>query len=170
MNKRILVLVALLCCLGMGKAAAQMKVAYVNSDSILNALPETPQKRAELEAYAKAWQTTIDEKRADLEKKIKEIQDGQSTLPPVILQQKAKDAEELRNSLLQEEQTAQSDVSRKENELLGPLVQKIRDGIDKIAKENGYAYVLPANILLYADEEHDLTNRVIISLGGTVKQ
>lgn len=169
MNKRILVLVALLFCLGLGNANAQMTVAYVDSDSILNALPETPQKRQELEAYAMVWQKALEEKRADLEKKIKEIQDNQNTMPPVILQQKAKDAEALRTSLLQEEQTAQADVAKKEEELLGPLVEKIRNGIDKIAKEKGYSYVLPSNLLLYADEKHDITNAVITSLGGTVK-
>jgi len=170
MNKRILVLVALLFCLGMGKASAQMKVAYVDSDSVLNALPETAEKRKLLEDYAQVWQKTLQDKRTDLEKKIKEIQDNQTTWPPVILQQKAKDAEELRDSLLKEEQTAQVDVANKEQELLGPLVEKIRDGINKIAKENGYAYVLPSNILLYADDTHDITNKVIKSLGGTIKQ
>ena len=170
MNKQILVLVAFLAFFGFNSANAQIKVAYVNADSVLNALPETSVKQKELEAYAKVWETTLQEKRADLEKKIKEIREGEKTLPPVILQQKAKDAEELRNSLLKEEQTAQQDVANKESELLGPLLKKIRDGIDKVAKDNGYSFVLPANVLLYADEQHDITNKVIVALGGTVKQ
>ncbi|MGB0523222.1 MAG: OmpH family outer membrane protein [Flammeovirgaceae bacterium] len=169
MNKRVLVLIAFLAFFGLGSAHAQIKVAYVDADSVLKALPETAVKQKELENYAKVWQTTLDEKRADYEKKVKEIQDGQNTLPPVILQQKAKDAEDLRQSLLKEEQTAQADVAKQEQILLGPLLKRIREGIDKTAKDNGYSFVLPANVLLYADKQHDITNKVILALGGKVE-
>lgn len=170
MNKRVLVLIAVFAFLGLATVNAQVKVAYVSADSVLNSLPETAVKQKELEAYAKVWQTTLEEKRADFNKKVKEIQDGQQTLPPVILKQKEQDAMNLQQSLVKEEQTAQEDIAKKEQELLGPLLQKIRDGIDKVAKENGYSFVLPANVLLYADEQHDITNRVITHLGGTIKQ
>ena len=42
--------------------------------------------------------------------------------------------------------------------------------IDATAKEKGYSFVVPSNVLLYADPAHDLTNMVIKKLGGTVKE
>lgn len=170
MNKRVLVLIALLAFFGIGSAQAQIKVAYVNADSVLSALPETAVKQQELESYAKYWQTELEKRRNELATKYKEITENEKTLPPVILEQKAKAAEELRQSLVKEEQKAQADVAQKEQEIFGPLLKKVRDGIDKIAKDNGYSFVLPNNILLYADEQHDITNKVITHLGGTVKQ
>ena len=63
---------------------------------------------------------------------------------------------------------AQAELAKKENELLEPIVKKVKSVIEKIAKEKGISMVIQSNqnaqIVLYANAESDLTDEVVKAL------
>lgn len=177
MKKQIFTIFAFaLILIGTQQAQAQdTKIAYADADSILRALPETAEQQKRLEAYAKQWEDQLKKLEADYKAKIQDFTEYQKNTPqadiiPKILQDKAQDVQALEQRIQQEQQDAQRDVQNKEQQLLSPLLEKIKISIDETAKEKGYSFVVPANVLLYADPAHDLTNMVIKKLGGKVSE
>ena len=161
MKKLVLTLVALF---AIQFAQAQVKIAYTNADSILRALPETKVQEGVLQKYGKQLQKELQSKQSTLEQKAKTLEAERDDLPQIVLQERVQELQELDKKLRQFQQRAQQDIAQKEQELLGPLLQKVEKGIDEVAKENGYGLVLPGNSLLYADEAHDITELVIKKL------
>ena len=69
---------------------------------------------------------------------------GDSThpLPPAVKAQYRKDIEELTQTLQNWQQIANQAIQNKQNQLLAPVMRKIQDAIQTVAKEKGYTYVV----------------------------
>ena len=112
--------------------AQDTKVAYADADSILRALPETATQQKKLEAFAKQWEDQLKKMDEEYKSKIKDFTDYQQNTPkddiiPKLLQDKAKDVQDLEAKIQQQQQDAQRSVQEKEQQLLNPLLEKIRD-------------------------------------------
>lgn len=163
MKKLLLALMAVFA-INFAQAQTQVKIAYTNADSILRALPETKVQEGVLQKYGEQLQLELQSKQTTLETKAKKLESEKDNLPQIVLQERVQELQELDQKLRQFQQRAQQDIAQKEQELLGPILQKIEKGINEVAKEKGYGMVLPANALLYADEAHDITELVIAKL------
>lgn len=152
---------------GLNTAFAQQKIAYADQDSILVSMPEFKGQQKILESYGKQLQATLADKEKELQTKYGEFQSNQENWIPEVLQEKGKEIERLQQEYQQFQQNSQNNFARKREEVLAPLMTKIQEGIDTVAKESGYNMVLPITMLLYADNTDDITNKVIAKLGGT---
>jgi len=63
------------------------------------------------------------------------------------------------------QESAQSQLTTKENELLEPIQKKALDAVKEVAKANGYTYVFDVSTQLYNSESDDLTDKVKEKLG-----
>jgi len=162
MKKVLLLLIGLIAT--MAVAQAQIKVAYTNADSILSALPDTKIQQTQLEGYGKKLQDQLTNQQKELDEKVAKFEKEKNDLPQIVLQERVKELRQIEENLMKFQQSAQQDLQRMEQELLGPVFEKIQTGINEVAKANGYAYVLPGNMLLYADPQHDITQKVITHL------
>ena len=61
----------------------------------------------------------------------------------------------------------QEKIAKKREELYGPILDKVDTAIKEVAKDGGYTMVFNADtqILLYADDETNLTDKVKAKLG-----
>lgn len=173
--KKLFTFVAFALVLMSGQAFAQIKVGYTNADVILSQLPEAKTIEAELKAYNAQLSKELDTKQAEFEKKYKEYAEGvqKGTFTPVIREAKEKELQSLQQNLQEFQQKAQADSQKKQQDLLAPVFDKIQKAIDEIAKAENFDFVFStdvaggAPILLFAKEEHNITNKVITKLGGT---
>ncbi|MCU0449732.1 MAG: OmpH family outer membrane protein [Bernardetiaceae bacterium] len=152
---------------------AQAKVGYTNADLILSALPEAKTIEAELKTYSSQIQAEMDKKQQEAQKKYQEymqaVQGG--NLAPSIRDAKEKEIQALQQGLQEFQEKAQQDVQAKQQALLSPVYDKIQDAIDEVAKAENFDFIITSNagavpILLYAKDEYDITNKVIVKLGG----
>jgi outer membrane protein len=62
---------------------------------------------------------------------------------------------------------AEEDLAKKENELLEPIITKVKTAIEEVAKEGSYTYIFDssAGILLYAKDSEDIMSQVKKKLG-----
>jgi len=60
----------------------------------------------------------------------------------------------------------EGEIYRKQAELVGPVLEKIKTVIEKVGKENKYDYIFDtvAGNILYAEPVHDLTDKVLYEL------
>lgn len=162
----MMAVMAVLWCSSWAAYSQELKIGYVNTDSVFTTLPETQVQQKQLESYSKQLQARLQQKQQLMQQKYQEavqkVQQGGVT--PEQQQALEKELQGMQADLQKEQAAAQVNLSKKESELLKPLYDKIRVGIEAVAKEQGFTYVLSYNVLMYGAEVHDITNLVITSL------
>lgn len=62
------------------------------------------------------------------------------------------------------EQAIRAEVAKKEQELYGPVQQKLKTAIDAVAKKDGYSIVIDKNATVFNDAAFELTFKVLDQL------
>lgn len=147
------------------------KFGYVDSGAILEAMPEVKEAESNLEALGKQLQAKGEKMMQDFQLKVQDfqrrVQAGDIT--PKDQETEGLALEEERNQIVQYDQDMQQQLGQKREELLTPILEKVKDAIDKVAKDNSYTYVFDGSpgvgVILYADESADITGLVKTQLG-----
>lgn len=149
-----------------------IKIGYTNVDYILNLLPETKQIEADLKAYEKQLTSQLQAKVEEFQKKMQAFEQGAATMTDVVRADKQEELQSMQSSIQKFQREADSSLQKKQAELLEPAYNKIQKAIDEVAKENGYTHVFSSDasgfpILLYAQDEDNISDLVLKSLGVT---
>ena len=170
-----IVKIGFICCLltvcaFLPKANAQ-KIAFVDSNYILQNIPEYGDAQAQLDALSKEWQKEIDTKFSAVEKLYQNYQAEAVLIPEELRKQKEKeiiDAEKAAQALQMQRFGAEGDLFKKREELVKPIQDKVFTAIEAISVEKNIGIVLDkagAVTMLYANVKQDMSDDVLIKLG-----
>jgi outer membrane protein len=143
---------------GLQANAQNLKIGHINSSDILKLMPEVKAAQAELEKFSKELQNQSDLLVNEYQKKTDEYQSLPPTTSDVLKKDKETEIVQLEQRIKKFQEDAQGEVSKKQSELLEPIMKKLQDVIKEIAKEKGYDYILdtsPGNVL-YQNEAFDI--------------
>ncbi|OHX68186.1 OmpH family outer membrane protein [Flammeovirga pacifica] len=143
-------------------AEAQTKIfAYANLDSVVRSIPEYETKVKELESYQNQLMSSMQQQQQEFQTKYADFQQNQANWLPEIIQQKAQELELLQKNLQDFQQNAQQNLQKRQYEAFTPLQKKASEAVEAVAKEKGYQYVIPIDMLIYNNGADDITNDVI---------
>ncbi len=142
------------------------KFGYVDSGAILEAMPEVKEAESNLEALGKQLQAKGEKMLQDFQLKVQDfqrrVQAGDITPKDQQTESAALEAEQ--NTIVQYDNDMQQQLGKKREELLTPILDKVKTAIDAVAKENKYTYIFDGSpgvgVILYADESTDITGLV----------
>ena len=143
---------------------AQTKVAHIDTEALIKAMPETKIAEAEIQKLGKTYEATIQGSLKELDTKLKQYNAEAESQTQEENQKRMEEVEGMKQSLSQYQQQAQKDLQQKEFDLLKPITEKAKAAIDKVAKEQGFLYVFDAKTLIVA-EGKDLMTDVKKELG-----
>lgn len=140
------------------------KFGYVNSQLVLEELPEVKAADAEIKTLQQQMQKKGQEMFQSYQNKAVELQQrrDQGELSPKQLEEEAKklglEEEKIRNY----ETKMQTDILQKQQSLLQPIQTKVNDAITAVAKEGGYTFIfdISSGLIMYAEESADVTELV----------
>ncbi len=146
-----------------------VRIAYVNSETILRELPEAQQVKKELEATIKEWQDELERMGKELQDGLEDYQKKQAMLDPKVKADKEKSLQDLqqkaREYQYQKFDQRDGEAVKLREKKFAPIQERVMKVIEKVAKKDGYNYVFDkleaATNLLYADSKFDLTYEVI---------
>lgn len=167
-NKLILTLALLLAPLFMNAQTTEsQKIAIVDSQNILLAMPETATMQTELDALMKKYEDTLVKLREEFNTKYAAFVQEQDSLIETIKARRQQEIEDLAKRIEDLNRVAQEDIQKKQVELFTPIQKKLRDAIYAVGEENGYAYILDSNTLLFINNSKaiDATAQVRTKLG-----
>ncbi len=155
-----------------GQARAQeLKIGYTDHELIIAQMPEYQEILKQLQQEAAGGQKEYEAKVQEFQKKLEDYQKKQALLSPEARQKREAELvqmqQEIQQFLAQKEQA----LGQKEAELMQPLLQKLDNAIQEVAREQGIDLVLRARagqepIILYAsDRIVDVTEAVMRKLG-----
>lgn len=141
--------------------AGNSKIGFVDVDSVTSALPEYQAKVKIYESYVAQFQKQRENKEKELRDKYEALIREQDDLIPEVIQERQEELQKLQISLEEFMRKSQASVSQKEQELIGPILVQVQKGIDDVAKEMGYDFIVQKEAFLFASGTHDLTGAVI---------
>jgi outer membrane protein len=147
------------------------KFAYVDTDYILNKIPEFNQAQDKLDALSADWQKEIENKYADVDQMYRSYQqeqvlltDGMKVKREEAIIKKEKSAKDLQQKYFGPE----GELYIKRQELIKPIQDKIYDAIQQLATNSKYAIVFDSSsdlIMLYKNNNLDKSDKVLDLLG-----
>ena len=151
------------------------KFGYVNSDFILNSMPEYKEALAEIDNLSKAWEKEVSDMYLELEKKEVILKNEEILLTKEMYEEK--------RILLDEEWKEARGYQQKvfgfeglyflkKKELIQPIQDILFESIENVAKQNRLQIIFDKSsepVLLYTNPIHDYTDYVMEDLGLTKK-
>tara|TARA_Y100000385_G_scaffold20986_1_gene20651 strand:+ start:1248 stop:1754 length:507 start_codon:yes stop_codon:yes gene_type:complete len=126
-------------------AQAQSKVAHINTQELVESMPEMMSAKSELEKLAKTYETDIQAMATELQNKIKQYDAESSTKTDEENGKRLQEVQSMEQSIRQYQGQAQQDLQKKEIELLKPITEKAKDAILKVGNDQGFNYVLDSS-------------------------
>lgn len=148
--------------------ATAQKIAHIQVDSLISLMPESKQAQEALQKYSKDLEAQIGSMETELQTKYQKYLDEQATLSPLLKETKEKELQDLQRRIEDFRQQAQTEYQRKTQEMTKPIYDKAKKGIDAVAKENGYKYVLDTSTgtVIYFEAADDILPLVKKKLEG----
>ena len=159
-------IIFLLMMLPLGVFAQESKIAIVNTQEVIQAMPEfaTMQKQmADMEAkYKNEMQVMQDE----YNKKYSDFVEQQDSLTENIKMRRMQELQDMEQRTQNFIQISQQDFQKKQGELFTPIQDKLKNAIKAVGDEKGYTYILDPQIVLYqGNTAVDATQFVKAKLG-----
>ena len=158
------------------QAQAPLKIAYTSPELILAAMPEARQVEQQLTTHQQKLQEQGNVKVNYYQTKVGEYQSNkQKGMTPEADQAAVAELQKLEGEIRQFQEEGRASIARKQEELLGPLLERIQKAIEEEAKAGGYTYVFnigggqSGNNILYGPPTDNITEAVMKRLGIDVE-
>lgn len=168
--KKLISMLALSVTLFSTGAMAQ-KWCYVDTQYILDNIPEYKSAQQQLDQLSVSWQKEVETKYAFIDKLYKDFQAEQILLTDEMKRKreneivsKEKEAKEFQKSKFGYE----GELFKKKQELVKPIQDKIYNAIKKMATEQSYAAIFDKSsdlIMLYANPKFDKSDDILNAMG-----
>lgn len=166
--KKILLL---LCIFIFAATSWAQKFAYVDSQFILEHIPEYTEAQEQLENLSYQWQEEVESAYQNIDQLYRAYQTDKVLLTEKMRQtredeiiQKEKEVKELQ----QQRFGTDGDLYKKQEELIRPIQNQIFNAIQEYAKEGRYGVIFDKSsdlLMLYADENLDKSEKILDRLG-----
>ncbi len=146
----------------------EVKLGHINSQEILSLMPERAEIEKTLSDLQTQWENELVKMREEYYAKIKEFQDKQATMPESIKQARQSEIVEIEQRINTFNQTASSDLQKKQQELFAPVIDKVKKAINEVGTENNYTYIFDLStqsIVYQSPKSNDITALVKKKLG-----
>lgn len=168
MKNLVLVCIAVM---GLGIASQAQKFAYVDTDYILQSIPEYQDAQKQLDDLSKSWQSQIESKYAEIDKLYKSYQAEQLLLTDEM-KKKREDEIVRKERQVKDFQKSKFGVDgelfKKRQELIQPLQDQIYNVIKEIADAGSYMVIFDKagqSNILYTNSRYDKSDDVLKKLG-----
>jgi outer membrane protein len=140
--------------------AQSQKIAHINTNDLIIAMPETKKAQEKLQKIQDSLNTVYGEMIQEYREKDSIIRADSIKWTQAKKDIKFKEFQDLADALQNYSNSAQQYLQEKEQELLEPVQKIAREAIQKVAKDNGYTYVINAEMLIVAPPGDDLLAKV----------
>ncbi|CDF77985.1 outer membrane family H protein [Formosa agariphila KMM 3901] len=124
---------------------AQSKVAHINTQELVSSMPEMKTAQAQMEKLGKTYEADIKNMATELDTKVKQYDAESSTKTQEENAKRVQEVQTMEQNIRQYQQQAQKDMQQKEIDLLKPITEKAKASILKVAKAQGFDYVLDSS-------------------------
>lgn len=138
-----------------------MKIAYVDIQEALQAVKAGKKAKQQVEKEIEKRQKKLDDMRNHILKLESELKKQELVLSEESKKKKKEEYTKKIQELQAEVAKNQQEMQQEEQKVLAPMLEKMRELLQKVSKEKGYDIVFMKGAILYADDQHDLTKDLV---------
>jgi outer membrane protein len=164
------VALALLTALSLPAGAQGLKVAYVQTSVLLEQAPGRAEAEAQFDKETGGYRDQIKRMSDSLNAMVADFQKRQATLAAAARETQAKGIQAKEAEYQRRTQELEQKAQGRQNELVQPILDKIKQAIEDVRVEGGYAMIFNADQgspIVAVDKSLNVTDRVLARLKGT---
>ena len=156
-----------------GNVFAQ-KVGYVDSDYILQNIPEYAEAQRQLDAISAEWQAQIEKKYQVINQMYKDLEAEEILLTEEMKRKRMEEIREKEAEALEFQKQkfgVDGDLFRERQRLIKPIQEKVYKAIKDVARSSGYAIMMDkagTTTLIYTNPKYNKSDAVLKELGYDV--
>lgn len=155
--KKVVLTVAAVACLTIVPA---QKIAHLSFDSLISLMPETKTATEAAQNFFKGLEQESIAMQSELESKYKDYQEKEPGMSELVKKSQMDALTQLQTRIQEFQRQAEQEYRKKQAELTAPIFEKAKKGIEAVAKEGSYRYVLDTSIqntsVLYSEASDDI--------------
>jgi outer membrane protein len=154
--------------LAINTVSVAQKIAHIQLDSLITLMPESKKALDMAQEYGKQLEKEITAMQTEFQTKLVDYQTNAASYSDLVKKSKEEDLQMLQQRIEAFREQASQDYQKKYGELSKPIYEKAKKGIEAVAKENGYKYVLDTStgMVLYSEASDDILPLVKKKLDG----
>jgi len=147
------------------------RFAYIDSDYIMENIPEYKVAEQEIERISVEWQREIEQRFSEIDRLYREYQAEAPLLPEEMRRQREEniiERERLAKELQMRRFGREGDLFKKRQELIKPIQDRVYEAIEEIATRGNYAVIFDKSggiTMIFTDVRYDLSDEVLQRLG-----
>ena len=148
MKKLSVLFAAVMMLMTVGVAKAQ-KVASIDYEAVLSAMPETKKMTTDLDTFSKTKGDELQKQAEAFQKEVQQYQADGAKLTEAQRTAKEGELQKKQQNLQQLQQTAQNDLAQRRDAAVKPIIDKLNNAVAKVAKANGFDFIIDSTALIY---------------------
>jgi outer membrane protein len=150
----IAVLIIVVAFAGKSAMAQNLKFGHINSDELIQTMPEYDSATVKLEKFRKELVNALELMSVELNNKNDAYQKESKNYSEIVKQTKEQELIDMQKRIQDFQANAQKQLETKQTEVFQPIYAKVDKAIKDVGKENGFLYVfdIAKGALLYFDE------------------
>ena len=140
MKKFIIGAICVIC--GFTTANAQAKFGHVNTQEIIQAMPEYNKAKSEIDALQAQYEADLKSMQDELQKKGEAFEKEQATLPENIKQRRQQELQDMYTKIQQSFQDNQQALQKASSDKMQAITNKVLDAIKAVGQSGGYVYIM----------------------------
>ena len=150
----IAVLMIVVALVGQSATAQSFKFGHINSDELIQSMPEYDSATVKLEKFRKELVNALELMQVEWNNKSDSYQKESKNLSDIVKQTKEQELMDIQKRVQDFQTNAQTQLQNKQTEVFQPIYSKVDKAIKDIGKENGFLYIFDVakSALLYFDE------------------
>ncbi|HTR79264.1 MAG TPA: OmpH family outer membrane protein [Gemmatimonadaceae bacterium] len=142
-------------------AQAGLKIVYVNTDALMQAVPGRAHVDSVMAAARAAAEAQFNTKQAAFQKDVDAYKQAQATMPEATKTKTTGRLQAEQDSLATLNTQLQDKLQQQAQALTDPLQQKVLKVLDDMREEDGYSYIVSQASFLVADKNLDKTDEAL---------
>lgn len=153
-----------------------VRIGYIDTEYILQNVPEYQEATAQLESKVQKWKTEIESQLSQIEQKRKDLSNEKALLTKELIEEREEDITFEEKEILDYQQKRfgpNGDLMIQKRQLIQPIQDQIFTAVQDIAEKNKYDFVFDKAadvVMLYSAERFDFSEEVIRSISRTAKR
>lgn len=178
MQNNVLFLLTLVAMLSLSSLNAQrgVRIAYIDTEYILENVPEYQEATQQLNAKAQKWKNEIQQKLAAVEQKRDALNNEKALLTTELIEERQEDIDFEEAEILDYQQKRfgpNGDLFIQKKQLMQPVQDQIFAAVQDLAEGRKYDFIFDKSsdaTMLFSAKQYDLSEQVLRSITRTAKR
>lgn len=149
---------------------AQLKIGYIDSNAIMDQLPDVQDARQRLDALIQEWQAELNRLESEWKAKYDDYEKRKLIMSEQTRAETESELVKLENQIAEYREKkfgTNGELFQKQDELMKPVQNKVFNAIKEVAQEEDLDFVFDRSgdiMILYAKDKYDITPKVLAKL------